>query len=264
MVCFSFAKKVHGKCRHTGIKVGFVGHQRLCSRSLNQFTKMVTGIGFRQAQLISPHRYSSIIFPIVQTVNLCTTKSHHIHQSMGSSLQETQIGTVYDTGPVSQDKGSTIFYVFTNLLFKSFPEHIKHRRCYYFITIQILLHIDHIHIQSLFAECVIGFFHSFLIEQSFISWSLGVFHCPAVLPVIYHSHLCRVLRSGNFLKFFQTFSYFRYFLEYSGIILAIMIDHCTMELFRGTLALSKLKIQNTVGSVGNSLHGSCMKHSRFL
>ena len=43
-----------------------------------------------------------------------------------------------------------------------------------------------------------------------------------------------------------------------------MIDHCTMKLFRCSLALTQLKIQDTVWTMGDCLQRRCQKHSRFL
>ena len=165
---------------------------------------------------------------------------------------------------VGADQGAALVHKGLQLLFKALPQQVEHGGNHQLVAADVALLVHNVHGDAHAPQRPVVGLDLLHIMHALVPWALGVVDGPAVLPVIYHSHLCRVLRSGNFLKFFQTFSYFRYLLKYSGIILAIMIDHCTMELFRGTLALSKLEIQNTVGSVGNSLHGSCMKHSRFL
>ena len=142
----AFSKRISGKSRHSCVEIRTICHQNLCRGRFYQITEFCTGIFFCQVKGIAFDRMTGIAFSVIQSVNLCTSQSHHIHDSIGSSSKETKIGVIHDTRPVGENKFSAIFHVMANLLFKTSTEHIQHGSCHYLIAIQILFHINHIHI----------------------------------------------------------------------------------------------------------------------
>ena len=127
-----------------------------------------------------------------------------------------------------------------------------------------MFHRDNIYIQSLFSQRAVVLLHIFTIMHIFISRSLYICDCPVIFTVIEYRCLRLHVSSNRLLNLFQNFSNLCHFAENTGIIFAVMIDHCTVELFGSPLTLAELEVQNTVRTVSNCLQRSCQKHSRFL
>ena len=159
---------------------------------------MFTSICFCKVQGISFYRNPFITFPVIQTVNFFTAKSCHFHKTIRCSAKITQICIIYNSGPISQYQLTTISYISLCLLLEVGTKQIKHRCGYNLVTLQLLFHINYIHIKPLLTKCKIRFFYRFFIEQIFISWSCCILQSPAVFPVINHSYL-RMCKASSHL-----------------------------------------------------------------
>ena len=127
-----------------------------------------------------------------------------------------------------------------------------------------MFHCDHIHIQPLFSQSTVVFLDCFAVVHIYISWSLHIRDRPVVLTVIENSRLRSHAGSNRLLDLLKSLANLCYFAENAGIISAIMIDHCTMELLRSSLALAKLEIQHAVRTMCYSLERCSQMHSRFF
>ena len=127
-----------------------------------------------------------------------------------------------------------------------------------------MFHCDHIHIQPLFSQSTVVFLDCFAVVHIYISRSLHISDRPVVLTVIENSRLRSHAGSNRLLDLLKSLANLCYFAENAGIISAIMIDHCTMELLRSSLALAKLEIQHAVRTMCYSLERCSQMHSRFF
>ena len=95
-----------------------------------------------------------------------------------------------------------------------------------------------------------------------ISRSLGILHRPAAFPVENHRHLRRRMGTGHLLQLLQRLAHLGHLAKGSGVVSSVVVDDRPVELLAGASAFAQLEILDTVGSMGNGLHGSGVQHAR--
>ena len=201
---------------------------------------------------------------VIEAVDLLAAKAENICQRMRDLSGKAEIILIHNSAPVCHDQRSALSDKFAQLLFNSSAEHVEHGSGHDAVTVQLLIHIDHVHIDPVPAKRRVGFHGCFMVIQAIVARSLGILHSPAVLNIIQHCRLCLHFCSGSLLQ--QSKQPARLFdlPEDSRVIAAVMIDHGTVEFLTAPPALPDLEILGAVRAMGNGLKRLVQEQPRIL
>ncbi|MNP71604.1 hypothetical protein D3C76_1680110 [compost metagenome] len=87
-------------------------------------------------------------------------------------------------------------------------------------------------------------FYRLFVFNSYITRSLSILNCPAVLPIEDHSYFRLHTASLHFVQLLKYVSNLSYITEYTGMLMSNMINNSTMEFLARATTLPPLEILN--------------------